>query len=284
MLEHPRIASACSRAYPPEPYGANGGRRRRRRRDGDRNERGPLDDLGNAHEEIEALALDDVLPLGGGGEEGARDGAAEPGEVLEDLALRVLGHKRARAHERGGDRSVHVRRVRVRGVLPEHPRNALVVRRRLAQHGREVRRGRAPVAHAERLRHRGRVDAAHGHVRRVPRERAEQRALAGLELVDVLHRRVRDAAQPEPALVDRLRREEERRGEGHHGAVEEDAERGGVAGVARLGEDVGAEAAIGVEPEREGYARRVGQRVLVVVVVVVIVVGEERGMRGLAGG
>jgi len=230
---------------------------------------------------IEPATLDSlgVLPVAIADND-ARDGAAKPGEVLQELLLHLPANVRARAHKRRRNRRVHLGLVR--GVLPEHPRYALVVRRRVPQHRREVRRGRG--AHRECLRQCGRVDTCDGHVRRVPLQRPEQRPLACLQLADILHGRVRDAAQPEPALVDRLRCEEERGGHCHHWPLEEDAERAGVGErVARLCEDVLAESAVAVESEREGDSRWMGLLVLIVDGDEMgAILAEESGARGLA--
>jgi hypothetical protein len=200
-----------------------------------------------------------VLPVSVADED-TGDGAAKPGEVLKELLLHLPANIRARAHKRRRNRHMHLGLVR--GVLPEHPRYALVVRRRVPQHWREVRRGRG--AHRERLRQCGRVDTCDGHVRRVPLQRREQRSLACLQLADILHGRVCDAPQPEPALVDRLRCEEESGGHCHHWPLEEDAERARIGErVARLCEDVLAEVPVAVEFQREGDCRWMGLLVLI---------------------
>ncbi len=75
---------------------------------------------------------------------------------------------------------------------------------------------------------------------------------------------MRDAPQPEPALVDCLRCEEQRGGHCHHRPLEEDAERAGIRKrVARLREDVLAEVPVAVDSEREGDGRWMGQLVLI---------------------
>jgi len=235
-----------------------------------------------------------VLPLAVADED-AGDGAAEPGKVLEHLLLRLAGDTlRARAQKRRRNRRVHV--VLVRSVLPEHPRYALVVRRRVTQHWHEVcrvrggRGGRARGLHAQRLRQRGRVDARDGHIRRVPLQRPEQRPLARAQLADVLYRRMRDPLQPEPALVYRLCCQEERRRHRHHWPLEEDAERAGVAaeGVARLREHVPTEVPVPVEFQREGHRRRVRMRLLLALTAdedeMRSILSEERGVRSLARG
>ena len=192
-------------------------------------------------------------------DEDTRDSTAKPGEVLEELLLHFPANIRARAHKRRRNRRMYVGFVR--SVLPEHPRYALVVRRRNPKHRREVRRGRR--AHRERLRQCGRVDSRDGHVRRVPLQRLQQCPLACSQLADILHGRVRDAPQPEPALVDCLRCEEQRGSHCHHRPLEEDAERIGIwERVARLREDVLAEP-VAVESEREGDGRWMGQLVLI---------------------
>ena len=314
MLQHPSLPSPRRRAHPPHPKTAHGRRSRSRsRRRYSSAERAARD---NTHEQIEARALGGMRPLVGSGQHTPCDGPAEPREVLEDLLLHLFWHERARAHKRRRDRLVrmHVRvivivvvvesvavvvesvvavAVVVRGELPEHPGNALIIRRRLAQHGLKVRHRR--THHIQRGPHRARVEPGDGAVARVPLEGAEERALARHELRGVLHGGVRDAAEPGPALVDALRGEEERGGERHHGPVEQDAQRGGVGceRVAWLREGVPAEVAVAVESEREGHGR--GVRVLLLAAVaalaaaaadedeVVPIPAEECGVRGLAG-
>ena len=73
---------------------------------------------------------------------------------------------------------------------------------------------------------------------------------------------MRDPPQPEPALVDRLRCEEERGGHRHHWPLEEDTEHAGIGErVARLREDVLTEVPVVVESEREGDSGWMGQLV-----------------------